>query len=50
MSAALGTTLAAGDFEVLGQARFLSSLDRGQLARVAKLARVERYPADTRIY
>jgi toluene monooxygenase system ferredoxin subunit len=50
VSAALGTTLAAGDFEVLGQARFLSGLDRARLARVAKLARVERYPADTRIY
>jgi toluene monooxygenase system ferredoxin subunit len=50
VTAALGTTLAAGDLEVLGQARFFSGLDRAQLARVAKLARVERYPADTRIY
>jgi CRP-like cAMP-binding protein len=50
VSAALGTTLAPGDLEVLGQARFFSGLDRARLARVAKLARVERYPADTRIY
>jgi len=50
VSAALGTTLAAEDFDVLGQARFFSGLDREQLARVAKLAHVGRYPADTRIY
>ena len=50
MSALAESTLAAADLEVLGQARFLSGLDREQLARVAELARVERYPADTRIY
>ena len=50
MSTALETTLAPGDLEVLGQARFFSGLDRVRLARIAELARLERYPADTRIY
>lgn len=50
MTAALETTLAAADLELLGQARFFSGIDRAQRARVAALGRVERYPADTRIY
>ncbi|HLB17228.1 MAG TPA: Crp/Fnr family transcriptional regulator [Burkholderiales bacterium] len=41
---------APGDLEVLGQARFFSGIDPAQLARLAALARLERYPADTRIY
>ncbi len=48
MSAALAS--APTDLEVLGQARFFSGLDQAQRARVARLARLERYPADTRIY
>jgi len=35
---------------VLGQARFFSALTPAQLERVAALARVERFPQDTRIY
>jgi toluene monooxygenase system ferredoxin subunit len=50
VSAALASALAPADLEVLGQARFFSGLDRGQRVRVAALARVVRYPADTRIY
>ena len=50
MNAALESALAPADLEVLGQARFFSGLDAAQLLRVGALARVERYPADTRIY
>ena len=50
MSAALEGALGPADLEVLGQARFFSGLDRERLRRVGALARVERYPADTRIY
>jgi toluene monooxygenase system ferredoxin subunit len=50
VTAAAATALAAADLEVLGQARFFSGLGPGQRARVAGCARVERYPADTRIY
>lgn len=35
---------------VLGQARFFSALTPAQLERVTALARVERFPQDTRIY
>ncbi len=35
---------------VLAQARFFSGLTPAQLERVAALARVERFPQDTRIY
>lgn len=50
MSAGAAAALLPADLEVLGQARFFAGLDRAQLARVAKLARVQSYPADTRIY
>jgi toluene monooxygenase system ferredoxin subunit len=50
VTAALETTLAAADLELLGQARFFSGIDRAQRVRVAALGRVEHYPADTRIY
>jgi CRP-like cAMP-binding protein len=50
VTAALATTPAPADLAVLGQARFFCGLAPQQLARVAGLARVERYPADTRIY
>lgn len=50
MNAALESALAPADLEVLGQARFFSGLDGAQLRRIGALARVERYPADTRIY
>jgi len=50
VSAALAGAAAPAEVEVLGQARFFAGLDRGRLARVAALARVERYPTDTRIY
>lgn len=36
--------------EVLAQARFFSGLTRAQLDRVSAIARVERFPQDTRIY
>lgn len=50
MNAALESALAPADLEVLGQARFFSGVDGAQLRRIGALARVERYPADTRIY
>ena len=50
MNAALEGALGPADLEVLGQARFFSGLDGAQLRRIGALARVERYPADTRIY
>ena len=50
MNVALESALAPADLEVLGQARFFSGLDGAQLRRIGTLARVERYPADTRIY
>jgi CRP-like cAMP-binding protein len=50
VNAALESALAPADLEVLGQARFFSGLDGAQLRRIGALARVERYPADTRIY
>jgi len=40
----------AGELDVLGEARFFAGLGRAQLARLALLARRERYPQDTRIY
>jgi len=40
----------AGELDVLGEAGFFSGLGRSQLARLALLARRERYPQDTRIY
>jgi toluene monooxygenase system ferredoxin subunit len=40
----------AGELDVLGEARFFSGLGRAQLARLALLARRERYAQDTRIY
>jgi CRP-like cAMP-binding protein len=50
VNAALERALAPADLEVLGQARFFSGLEPAQLRRIGALARVERYPADTRIY
>jgi len=50
VNVALESALAPADLEVLGQARFFSGLDGAQLRRIGTLARVERYPADTRIY
>jgi toluene monooxygenase system ferredoxin subunit len=50
VTAALASAAAPADLEVLGQARFFSGLDPERLRRVGGLARVERYPPDTRIY
>jgi CRP-like cAMP-binding protein len=36
--------------EILAQARFFSGLTPAQIDRVAGLARIERFPQDTRIY
>jgi toluene monooxygenase system ferredoxin subunit len=40
----------AGELDILGAAPFFAGLARAQLARLALLARRERYPQDTRIY
>ncbi|HSD44533.1 MAG TPA: cyclic nucleotide-binding domain-containing protein [Burkholderiales bacterium] len=49
MSTAPGAAV-AGELDVLGEARFFSGLGRARLARLALLARRERYAQDTRIY
>jgi len=36
--------------QILAQARFFSGLTQAQIERVAALARIERFPQDTRIY
>jgi toluene monooxygenase system ferredoxin subunit len=50
LSSSVAKAAAPPPLGVLEQARFFGGLTRGGLARVAALARVERYPQDTRIY
>jgi toluene monooxygenase system ferredoxin subunit len=50
LSSSVAKAAAPSPLAILEQARFFSGLARGELARVGALARLERYPQDTRIY